>query len=96
MRLLLTGGKARSDAHRRGEGRRYEAARLVRLDWSRGTLDELINYVGDGAHYPEETPNRIFTSGPKSTSPASIVFRISYSCRARRLVAMTLSMRPPA
>ena len=62
MRFLLTGGIARPNAAALGEGKRYEAARLVRLNWSDKSLEPLITVDEANDCYPDITPNLLFTS----------------------------------
>jgi hypothetical protein len=62
-RLLLTGGVMRPDGYELGEGKHYEAAKLVRVDLDSGGAEELLRFDQPGQHYPSEHPNLQFTAG---------------------------------
>jgi len=62
MKILMTGGVQRSNASKLGEGRRYKRAMLCRLDWDTGALETLFTLDKPNEHYPDDTPNMLFTS----------------------------------
>ncbi len=62
-RVLLTGGVMRPDGFELGEGKYYEAAKLVRLDLESGEVQQLLCFDQPNDHYPAEHPNLQFTAG---------------------------------
>ncbi len=65
-KFLVTGGLQRKDACLRGEGHRFEKARLLAVDYDAGETRILIDYEGVPEFYPEETPNILFTAATLS------------------------------
>ncbi len=61
--LLLTGAVLRPRGFELGEGKYYEAAKLLRLELATGEVDELLRFDTPNAHYPAEHPNLQFTAG---------------------------------
>lgn len=62
-RVLLTGGVMRPNGFELGDGKHYEAAKLVRLDLDSGVAEELLCFDQPNQHYPSEHPNLQFTAG---------------------------------
>ena len=60
-RLLVTGGLQRKNASVLGEGKRFQAARLLSVETGTEAVDCLIDYPGNRYHYPSETPNVLFS-----------------------------------
>jgi hypothetical protein len=63
QQVLLTGGVLRPNGFELGEGKYYEAAKLVRLDLVSGKAEELLCFNQPNEHYPAEYPNLQFTAG---------------------------------
>lgn len=61
-KFLVTGGVQRDDALKLGEGRRYHCGRLLRIEYESRRTESLYELSEGGDHYPDDTPNMLFTS----------------------------------
>lgn len=62
MHFLVTGGLQRADASKLGEGMRFHAGVLNRLNWATGESERLVTLDQANENYPDDNPNLLFTS----------------------------------
>lgn len=62
-RILISGGGLREGGFELGDGRYYDAARLLSLDLDSGEIELLLEITQANEHYPAEHPNLQFTVG---------------------------------
>jgi hypothetical protein len=63
QKLLITGAALRENGFELGEGKYYGCAKLIQLDTTSGTIDELLSVDAGNNNFPDTHPNLEFTAG---------------------------------